>query len=574
MSESARAIFLSYASQDADAAQRICDALRTAGLEVWFDQSELRGGDAWDAAIRKQVKECALFVPLISTNTDARSEGYFRREWNLAVSRMLDMADDQPFLLPVVIDDTPEMVARVPDRFRERQWTRLPGAMAPTEFAERVMRLLVGGGPTGATTPATAKAAAVSDPAHSDEGFWVAVLPFKYHGTDADLTALAEALSEEIVTGLSRFSYLRVIARYSTLRYAGEAVDVRAAGKELGARYIMEGSVRQAGTRLRIAVQLVDATTGAHLWAENYERTFSPEAVFELQDELVPRIVSTVADMHGVLPRSMSEAVRSRNPEELSPYEAVLRSFGYFERLTGEDLAAARSGLESAVRKAPASGDAWAMLALLCVQDYAQGFNLQADALANGLAAARRAVEAAPSNHLSHYSLAQALFFQKEFQSFRNAAERAVALNPMDGNSIAFLGELLSYSGDCERGAALAARAKQLNPNHPGFYWFADFYNAYRQGDYRGALAAALNLNLPGHMGAHMVLAATYGQLGEREAAEKAVRDLLKVRPDFASIARRLMAQWWTPEYSEQLIDGLRKAGLELAPADTRLTRP
>ena len=86
MSESAKAIFLSYASQDAEAARRICDSLRAAGLEVWFDQSELRGGDAWDAAIRKQVRECALFVPLISANTDARSEGYFRREWNLAVS--------------------------------------------------------------------------------------------------------------------------------------------------------------------------------------------------------------------------------------------------------------------------------------------------------------------------------------------------------------------------------------------------------------------------------------------------------------------------------------------------------
>jgi Tfp pilus assembly protein PilF len=252
----------------------------------------------------------------------------------------------------------------------------------------------------------------------------------------------------------------------------------------------------------------------------------------------------------------------------------VLRSFGYFERITGEDLAAARSGLESGVRKAPASGDAWAMLALLCVQDYAQGFNLQADALEKGLAAARRAVEVAPSNHLSHYGLAQALFFLKEFQSFRNAAERAVALNPMDGNALAFLGELLSYSGDCERGAALAARAKQLNPNHPGFYWFADFYNAYRQQDYRGALAAVLNLNLPGHMGAHMVLAATYGQLGEREAAEKAVRDLLKLRPDFASIARGLLGQWWTPEYVEQLIDGWRKAGLEIAPANAAVTRP
>ena len=124
----------------------------------------------------------------------------------------------------------------------------------------------------------------------------------------------------------------------------------------------------------------------------------------------------------------MSNAVRNRNPEELSPYEAVLRSFGYSERATGEELAAARSGLESAVRKAPAYGDAWAMLALLCVQEHAQGFNLQANCLTSGATAARRAVEAAPSNHLAYFGLAQALFFQKEFQSFRNAADRAVAL--------------------------------------------------------------------------------------------------------------------------------------------------
>ena len=141
------------------------------------------------------------------------------------------------------------------------------------------------------------------------------------------------------------------------------------------------------------------------------------------------------------------------------------------------------------------------MLALLCVQDYAQGFNLQADSLASGSTAARRAVEAAPSNHLAYFSLAQALFFQKEFQSFRNAAERAVALNPMDGNSIAFLGELLTYAGDWERGLALAGRAKQLNPNHPGWYWYADFYDAYRQGDDRGALGFVLKVNLPGHWG-------------------------------------------------------------------------
>src|SRR5438552_3661399 len=406
----------------------------------------------------------------------------------------------------------------------------------------------------------------------TDEGFWVAVLPFKYSGNNAELTALAEGLTEEIVTGLSRFSYLKVISRSSTSRYANESVDVRSAGKELGARYVMEGSLRQAGTKLRLAVQLVDAVSGAHLWAETYERTFSPEAIFELQDELVPRIVSTVADMNGVLPRSMSEAVRSRTPEQLSPYEAVLRSFGYFERVTAEDLAAARSGLELAVQKAPAYADAWAMLALLCVQEHAQGFNLQANPLTNGATAARRAVEAAPSNHLAYFSLAQALFFQKEFQSFRHAADCAFALNPMDGNSIAFLGELLTYAGDWERGMALAERAKQLNPNHPGWYWYADFYNAYRQGDYRGALNFALKANLPGHWGMHAAMAAAYGQLGERDAAGKALRDLLKVRPDFAATVRKDIEKWWEPEYVERMIDGLRKAGLEIAgeegPAD------
>ncbi len=279
---------------------------------------------------------------------------------------------------------------------------------------------------------------------------------------------------------------------------------------------------------------------------------------------MVPRIVSTVADMNGVLSRSMSEAVRSLAPEQLSPYEAVLRSFGYFERITPEDLAAARSGLELAVRKAPAYADAWAMLALLCVQDYAQGFNLQSDSLTSGSTAARRAVEAAPSNHLAYFSLAQALFFQKEFQSFRNAAERAVALNPMDANSIALLGALLIYAGDWDRGLALAQRAKQLNPNHPGFYWFADFHNSYRQRDYRGALSSALKLNLPGHYGVHAMIAAAYGQLGERDAAGKALRELLKLRPDFATTVRKQMEKWFDPEYVEQLIDGLRKAGLEI----------
>jgi TIR domain len=136
------AVFVSYASQDSDAAGALCEALRAAGIEVWFDQSELRGGDAWDQAIRKQIKACSLFIPIISQNTRSRDEGYFRLEWKLAVDRSHLMAGDKTYLLPVVVDDTPDDDARVPDRFREFQWIRLAGGRTSGAFVDRVTRLL------------------------------------------------------------------------------------------------------------------------------------------------------------------------------------------------------------------------------------------------------------------------------------------------------------------------------------------------------------------------------------------------------------------------------------------------
>jgi TolB-like protein/Tfp pilus assembly protein PilF len=165
MSDSGKAVFLSYASQDADAAKRICDALRAAGVEVWFDQSELVGGDQWDAKIRGQINSCALFVPLVSANTQARLEGYFRIEWKLAARRTHAMATAKAFLLPVVIDDTQDSAAHVPDEFREVQWTRMKGGETPSAFATRVKNLLGGTvagvadpGLPGSTSPAKPRA--------------------------------------------------------------------------------------------------------------------------------------------------------------------------------------------------------------------------------------------------------------------------------------------------------------------------------------------------------------------------------------------------------------------------------
>jgi TolB-like protein len=139
-------VFLSYASEDRPAAQAIRDALPAFGLEVWYDESGLDGGDAWDQKIRRQIRECAFFMPLISAQTAARPEGYFRREWRLAVERTLDMADDHAFLLPVVIDDTTQAGARVPEKFLTVQWLRVPGGR-PTAALEAVCRRLASGQP-------------------------------------------------------------------------------------------------------------------------------------------------------------------------------------------------------------------------------------------------------------------------------------------------------------------------------------------------------------------------------------------------------------------------------------------
>ena len=281
---------------------------------------------------------------------------------------------DTPPLVSDLRADLPLDLARVIRRClekdpRDRIQTARDIAHECRELSRQVSQTIAA---PGRARPSSASG---SGPARLDEGFWVAVLPFKYTGGNADLTALAEGLSEEIVTGLSRFSYLRVVSRSSTLRYVNQAADVRTIGKEIGARYLMEGSLRQAGSQLRVAVQLVDGVTGAHLWAETYDRRFEPDQIFAMQDELIPRIVSTCADTFGVLARSISDAVRGKEPAQLSPYEALMRGFGYHHRLAPGEHAEARDALERAVEQAPGNADCWAMLSWIYSHEYGHDFN-------------------------------------------------------------------------------------------------------------------------------------------------------------------------------------------------------
>jgi TolB-like protein/Tfp pilus assembly protein PilF len=418
--------------------------------------------------------------------------------------------------------------------------------------------------------PSTAPAgprSSESGPVPADEGFWVAVLPFRATGAGADLTALADGMTEEIVTGMSRFSYLRVISRGSAARSTGAPVDARAAGDEIGARYVMEGSVRQAGKQIRVAVQLVDTDSGAHLWAETYDRRFEPDEIFAIQDDLVPRVVSTCADHFGVLARAISEAVRERPRAELTPYEALMRGFGYHLRLTPEEHAEAREALERAVEQAPGNADCWAMLSWVYSHEFAHDFNPRPGSLDRALAAARRAVDLAPSNHLAQQVLAVALFFRKETAGCLSAAERAMVLNPLDGSNEAIF--LITFTGDWERGCALVRRAMELNPHHPGWYRLVLSLDEYRKANYRAAVDEAVKANAPDVFWTNFVLAAAFGQLDQLAAARKALGDLLAQKEDFVETGEGFLGKWFEAELVEHLMDGLRKAGLDVPPVES-----
>jgi TolB-like protein/Tfp pilus assembly protein PilF len=401
------------------------------------------------------------------------------------------------------------------------------------------------------------------------EGFWIAVLPFKHSGGSTDIAALAEDLWEGTVRGLSRFSYLRVIARSSTSKYASGSRDVGPIGEEVGARYVLDGSVRQAGSTIRVAVQLVDAATGAHLWADTYDRQFTPDQLFALQDEVVPRIVSTCGDHFGVLARSISETVRGKTAGQLTPYDALMRGFGYHHRLTPDEHAAARDVLERAVEAAPSNADCWAMLSWIYSHEFGHGFNPRPGSLDRALTAARRAVDLAPSNPLAQQTLAVALFFRKDHAACLSACERALALNPLDASNEAMF--LIAFMGDWERGSALIRRAMERNPHHPGWFRLMFGFEEYRAANYRAAIEEIAKANVPDFFWSSVLAAAAHGQLGESRAARSALDDLLAQKPEFAQSAEELIGRWFDPRSVEHFMDGLRKAGLEGLPDDVPL---
>ena len=385
-----------------------------------------------------------------------------------------------------------------------------------------------------------------------DHGFWVAVAPFHCRAVGASLQTLAEGLTAEINAGLTRFSYLRVIAAGSS----GKA-----------ARYVIDGGIRQAGSRLRVTVQLTDTITQVQLWVETYERTFDPDKIFDIQDDLVVRIVSTCADPYGVIPRSIGDVVRGTDPARWSPYEALLHFFAYHQRLTPADHLAARSGLERAVEISPRNADCWAVLSLVYAHEYAHGFNTGPRPLERAQAAANRAVDLASGNPLAHQAMSTVLLLRKEVTASLHEADRAIALNPFDAGCNANMGANIAFAGDWVRGCALIERSMDLNPQHPVWYRGMLSYREYWSGNYRAAIDEAVRTNAPYLFWLQIVLAAAHGQLGEQQPASDAVRTLMTQIPSFSANPRAILNTWLQTDMVEHLIQGLQKAGMSITEA-------
>lgn len=397
---------------------------------------------------------------------------------------------------------------------------------------------------------------------------WIAVLPFQVQGDDVLLADFAKGLEADITSGLSLFSHLLVLSRATTEAAVNRGIDAFSLGAELGARYLLEGELRAAGGLLRLNIRLVDSRDGTTVWSERFNRSINEQDdIFAVQDSIVDRVVGSLADVTGVVVRTLAATTLDKAAGSLTPYESILQLSLFMQTGSPADHLKARQALEHAATANPTNSDVWASLAVIRIQEYMHGYNALPDSQARALAAARRAVELDSANSFAHYSLALTQYFRKELDAFRAAAERAVELNPRDTHTLAMLGILFGYSGDWAKGVELTERAMLLQPNHPGWYRFTTFFDEYLQGNYSKALEILLRVNMPQYYADPGFRAAVYAKLGDMDAARSAVEELRALRPDFESTYISTDVDRWfynAPELVAELLDGFEKAGLNM----------
>ena len=512
------AVFLSYARDDAAAARRIAEALRSRGIEVWFDENELRGGDAWDAKIRQQINDCTLFVPLISQHTEERSKGYFRLEWKLAVEQTHLLAEGVPFLAPVVIDDTRETGAVVPAEFLRVQWTRLPGALPTPQFVEQIKRLLAAPAPPameagrprparraeGVASPAPqspsllpivalaaiaiavvaigtavfialrpgAKEPAVSSkpptvaaatppapaaPALDDKS--VAVLAFVNLSGDKDSEYFSDGISEELLNVLAKVPGLRVAARTSAFFFKDKNLPIAEIAQKLNVAYVVEGSVQRAGENVRITAQLIKTADGYHVWSEHFDREL--KNIFAVQDEIAGLIAKNLSlKLGGVL-----RVARVVNPEA---HRLVLEGRYFWLLRTEEGFARAEAAYTKALEIDPQFAVAHAGLAdVWAIRGWYRllGGMLRADDdFARAKVEVQQALRLDPTLAEPYAALGGMLFNEHQFAESEQQFQQALRLNPNYSFTHHWHAQLLMAEGRIDAALEAFERALQLDP--------------------------------------------------------------------------------------------------------------
>ena len=518
MSEPTKAVFLSYAREDTDAARRIADALRAFGVEVWFDQSELRGGDQWDVKIRQQINDCALFLPIVSQHTQERGKGYFRLEWKLAVEQTHLMADGMAFLAPIVVDDTPESGALVPAEFLRVQWTRLAQGVPTPQFVEQVKRLLGGKvAPvsdrrigTAATTDAGQKpalprsavpgwawgvAAAVivavvagilflrpapppasapnsaaetkpAAPAISDKSApaekSIAVLAFADLSEARNSEYFSDGISEELLNVLAKVPGLRVAARTSAFFFKGKNLPITEIAAKLNVAYIVEGSVQRAGERVKITAQLIKAADGFHLWSDTFTR--DAKDVFAVQEEIAGRIAKELSLKLGVTSAAATAAV---NPEA---FELFVQARQAWNLRTADAYARAEVQLNRALALDPNFARAHAQLALVWIMQAVDReqlglFNQRDTPIVQRIRAeVDRALALDPNLAEARTALGNLYWQTWQTEPAIRELRAAITLNPNYATAYQWLGRRLLTEGRVDEAEAMMRRATELDP--------------------------------------------------------------------------------------------------------------
>jgi len=386
----------------------------------------------------------------------------------------------------------------------------------------------------------------------------IAVLPFANLSGDPEQEYFADGIAEDIIIGLSRNPDLYVVSRNSTFGYKGKTVKARVLRDELGAQFVLEGSVRKVGQRIRITAELVDGTTDNHLWGERFDRDI--DDVFAVQDEVVGSILHALGAADGILEKTARHRSAKLRTGNLTAYDCYLRGRSHFYRHGDAGFEAAEALFEKAISLNPGFARAYSALAWLHFVRF-KLFRTKAfeEIRPTAQDLARHAIRLDPNDFRAHWVLGGLLLHEGKHTHCLAEFDKALRANPNDANLLAWSAEALVYCGRAEDAVARCERALKLNPNCPDWYYWIMGSALFHLGRYEEALAILERMSAPEH--ARRLMAATYAQLGRLEEARIEAGEFMKLVPDF-SIAQWARTEYYSdPDELRRYAEGMIKAG-------------